>query len=100
MPSLNLKIEHQLTPQEAADRVRRLIEFAKGQYGHQVSNLRESWNEHHLEYSFSVMGMSTSGTLRVEETHVVIDSKLPLAAMMVRGRIEETIRGQLGRVLS
>lgn len=99
MPSLNLKIDHALSRDEAAERVRRLVEFAKAQYGHQVSNLSETWEEHAVEFAFSVMGMSTTGKLRVEETHVEIDSKLPFAAVMLRGRIEEAIKSQLGRIL-
>jgi hypothetical protein len=100
MPSLNLAIPHSLTQEEAIARLQRHIEMAKQMYGAHVSNLNEQWSGNVLNYGFSAMGMATSGTLRVEEGVVQIDSKLPLAAVMFRGRIEDTVRNQLGQILA
>jgi len=99
MPSMNLKVEHSLTQEEARERLQRFLELVKAQYGSHVSNLEEEWNENFLRFAFSAMGFSTSGKVTVEATEVVVDSKIPLAAMMVRGKIESTIREQLTRVL-
>ncbi len=100
MPQMNLAIDHALSRDEARQRLQRLIEVVKDAYGGQVKNLQENWTEHAVEFSFSAMGFSTSGKVQVEETHVAIESKLPLAAVMFRGKIEETIRHQVGRALS
>jgi len=100
MPSMNLAISHSLSKEEAIERVQRHIELAKQMYGSHVSNLDEQWSENVLYYGFSAMGFATSGTVRVEEGQVHVDTKLPLAAVMFRGRIEETVRTQLGRILA
>ncbi len=100
MPSLNVAIQHALGQEEAARRVKGLLERVVERYQDQVSNLQHQWIGNAVEFGFSAMGMSTNGTISVGDDSVVVDGKLPLAAMMFRGKIEETIREQLVRVLS
>ena len=46
------------------------------------------------------MGFKVGGTLAVEDTAANIDVDLPLAAMMVKGMIEQRVRQELGTVLA
>ncbi len=99
MPKLKISHGHELSRDEAAERLKRFIELAKAQYGSHVRDLVEEWSENTLSYSFRAMGFSTKGNLLVEENEVHITSDLPLAAIVFKGRIEETIRRQLASVL-
>lgn len=99
MPSLNLSVAHTLSQEEARERLQRFLEVVKSQYGEHVNNLEEEWTDEFVRFAFSAMGFSTSGKMTVSQGEVVVDSKIPLAAMMFRGKIESTIREQLTRVL-
>lgn len=99
MPSLNLSVAHSLSQEEARERLQRFLEVVKSQYGEHVNNLEEEWNDEFVRFAFSAMGFSTSGKMTISHEEVVVDSKIPLAAMMFRGKIESTIREQLTRVL-
>lgn len=99
MPKLTVAVEHSLTPEEAVDRLQRFLSVLKERYQDKISNLEESWETHGGSFSFSVMGFSTSGTVSVDPSEVKIDGKLPLAAMMFKGTIEQQIRDQLDRIL-
>lgn len=100
MPSLKVSVPHTLTVEEAMGRIRTIVEEIRARHSHQVSNLQEDWTERAVAYSFSAMGFSTSGNMEVAEEAVHIESKIPLAAVMFRGQIEERIKSELGRLLS
>ena len=53
-----------------------------------------------LEFAFKAMGMAVSGTVKVEESAVRLDAKIPMAAMMFKGMIEQQIRKELDGVLA
>ncbi len=99
MAKLKISHEHTLGRDEAIERLQRFIELAKEQYGTHVSDLQEAWHEEGLDFSFRAMGFSTNGTLRVEASQVHLHSHLPLAALVFKGKIEESVRKQLARVL-
>jgi hypothetical protein len=100
MPSMNVVVPHALGQEEAAARLKGLLEKVKEKYGGQISNLVESWGENSGEFSFSAMGFKTSGTIQVESNEVRIDGHLPLAAALFKGRIEEAIREQITKTLA
>ena len=49
---------------------------------------------------FKAMGFKVGGTLAVEDTAANLDIDLPLAAMMVKGMIEQRVRQEIGTVLA
>ncbi|MBX9788688.1 MAG: polyhydroxyalkanoic acid system family protein [Pirellulales bacterium] len=100
MPSLAITVPHGLDQREAAERLKRLIEDAKAQYGMHLSELHEEWVEHTGSFRVGAMGFKSTGTVEVRATEVHIQGSLPLAAIMFRGRIEETIRQQVERRLT
>jgi len=99
MPKLTVAVEHSLTPDEAVSRLQGFLAVIKERYQDKISNLQEEWETHSGSFSFSVMGFSTSGTVSVEASEVRIDGKLPLAAMMFKGMVEQQISEQLTRIL-
>jgi hypothetical protein len=66
----------------------------------QVTELEEQWNNHSLTFRFKAMGFGVSGTMAVEDTAVTFDVSLPLAAMMVKGMIEQRLRQEISGVLA
>ena len=100
MPRMKLEVPHTLNQDEALQRVQRMIHEAKALYASRIQALEEQWVENEGRFMLKVMGMTSEGTIVVNESVVRIESKIPLAAMVVKGQIEHGIRQQLGRLLS
>ena len=90
-----MQIPHTLGREEAARRIKELIPKARGL----VTDLDEQWRDHTLSFQFKAMGFKVGGNMAVEDTVVNLDIELPLAAMMVKGTIEQRVRQELGTVL-
>ena len=71
----------------------------KARYGDKVSDLEESWDGNVLSFSGSGMGQSISGTVTVNAGAVAVELDLPFAAMLMKGKIESTVRSEVSRVL-
>lgn len=100
MPQMNVKVDHQLEPEEAVRRLRAFLELIKQAYGHQVSQLEENWEDRVGTFSFKALGFKTSGNVEVDQGEVRVTGQLPLAALMFRGKIEETLRDNLTKALN
>lgn len=95
-----MSISHRLPQDEALRRIQGLLGDVKTQFADRISNLRENWKGNVGTFSFSAMGSSVSGTLTVNATGVVLESKLPFAALPFRGRIEATLRERATTLLA
>ncbi len=100
MPSAKLIVPHQLGQEEAAKRIRGFLEKVKHRYQNQVSDLHEEWVENRLDFSFKTYGFSIKGQMHVEPAEVRFEAQIPFAAMMFKGKIEQTIREEMTRVLT
>lgn len=100
MPSINTEVEHQLGKEEATERLQGLLEQVRQQYGDFVTRLDSNWTDNVLTFSLVTYGFEITGNLAVEDQLVRLSSKLPLAAMAFRGKIEQSIVGELQRKLS
>ena len=98
MPSISLTVPHPLGKDAAREKLQRFMEVVKTDYS-QVSDLHEEWQGDSLKFSFKTYGFVITGALQVREKDVVLDGTLPLAAIMFKGRVEQTIREQLERLL-
>jgi hypothetical protein len=99
MPSYNVSVPHELGQDDALARLRRFLDDVQRDYAAHVRDVRGEWIENRLQFGFVATGLPISGTLVVEETIVHVAGPLPLAAALFRGRIEQTIRDQLQRLL-
>ena len=99
MPAFSTLVSHALSRDEAAGKLKAFIENVRREQGHKVQNLRGQWRESTLEFAFTAYGMAIQGTMVVEEAEVRVAGTLPLAAALFRGQIEQTIRGELLRIL-
>jgi hypothetical protein len=100
MPSLTISMPHSLSPEEATARLQTFFGKLKEKYKDQMSNLEEQWNGNKLDHSFSTFGFSIKGDLTVEPNEVKVNGSLPFAAMMFKGKIEQSVRDELGKVLA
>ena len=100
MAALNLSIPHSLGQVEAQVRLERFLEQIRTQHAAELNDVRGGWTANVLEIELDIRGIGIAGRMVVEETHVHVSGPLPLAAMFFRGRIEQTIRGEIERALS
>ena len=99
MPGFATQVSHSLPRDAAAEKLKAFVEVIRREHGAKVQNLRGQWQETTLEFAFTAYGMAVEGSLFVEETHVRVEGTLPLAATLFRGQIEQTIRGELVKIL-
>lgn len=100
MPSMSVTVPHSSTQEEVTARLKGLLEHAKERNQDKVQDLVEDWNDNTLTFSFKTFGFDIGGTLVVEPQAVRVESKLPFAAMLFKGKIEQTVRDELTRVLA
>ena len=99
MAGFNVSVPHALGQQAAQERVAQFLDGVRQKYANDISNVRGDWNDNRLQFGFTAVGMPISGTLVVEEQQVQVSGPLPLMAMMFRGKVEQTIRSELERLL-
>lgn len=100
MPSITVSVAHNLTRQQAAERLKNMAEQLKKQYGNMVQNLKETWSGEAGNFSFTVMGFDVSGMINVEDHEVNMDGQIPFAALAFKGRIESVLREKMTELLS
>src|SRR4029079_2982687 len=100
MPSYHVAVPHTLGPNTARARVEQFLDAVQRDYAEQVRNVSGEWEENQLHFRFVTSGLNISGSLLVEENQVEVTGSLPLVAVLFRGKIEQQIRGELGKLLS
>ena len=100
MPKFQLSVPHQLSREEAIERLKGFASMVKEKYAEQFKDLNEEWKEHSVEFGFNTFGMEIKAALAVGKDSVDVDGELPLAAMLFKGKIEQEVRQALEKVLS
>jgi hypothetical protein len=100
MPSLSINAPHALGTEEATTRLKNFFQKLKERHQDKVSNLEEQWQDNRLEYAFSTYGFHIKGDVTVEPNEVKLHGVLPFAAMMFKGKIEQTVREELEKLLA
>ncbi len=100
MPELNFTIPHALGREEAARRLKSLLDRVKERHQDRVSNLEEEWLESGLRFKFTTFGFKIAGLTTVTGDALQADVDLPFAAMMFKGKIEKELREVLERTLT
>src|SRR4051812_37261757 len=99
MPSLKMTVPHALGQEAATEKLKSYLEMMLENAKDKVSNQSHSWTNNVLQAAFTTMGFAVKGTLTVLPESVVIDSTIPFALMMFKGKIESEIRDKLTRIL-
>jgi hypothetical protein len=90
-----MQVPHTLGRDEATRRIKEQLPKARSL----TTDFDEQWQDHTLTFRFTAMGFQVGGVLAVEETVANVEVDLPLAAMFVKGTIEQRVRQELGTVL-
>ncbi|HEX5443412.1 MAG TPA: polyhydroxyalkanoic acid system family protein [Pirellulales bacterium] len=99
MPKISVTVPHQLSQQDAGERLKHFLAKLKDEQKDRVSDLREEWTDNGLKFSFKSFGFQFQGTGTLEPSDVKLDLDIPFAAMMFKGKIESDIRETLARAL-
>ncbi|MEX2173102.1 MAG: polyhydroxyalkanoic acid system family protein [Pirellulaceae bacterium] len=100
MAGLNVSVPHGLGREAALTRVRSFLDGVQRDYAGEVSDVRGQWNENQLDFGFAARGFPIQGSLVVDDGAVHVSGPLPFAALLFRGKIEQTIRSELEKLLA
>ncbi|MCH2181843.1 MAG: polyhydroxyalkanoic acid system family protein [Mariniblastus sp.] len=100
MPKFNVVVAHEHDREHVVEQLKKFSQVIQQQSPVQLSNVTETWDdEGNLYFAFTAMSMSISGNMIVEETEVIVAGKMPLAAAMFRGAIENQIKEKVQEIL-
>ena len=100
MPKISFAVPHNLSAADARERVESFLPRIKETYKDMVKDMQENWEGDNLVFSFKTLGFVFKGNIATEEKQVKVDMDVPLAAMMVKGRIETEFKAGLDRLLN
>lgn len=100
MSKMKVSVQHNLTIDDARQRLENFIGILKQEYGSNLDNIKEDWNGNRGTFSFRAMGMAVEGDIFIDPNQVSIEGNLPMAALPFKGKIENTIEEQLRTLLS
>jgi len=100
MAKIDIQVPHKLEKNVAASRIKQSIEDAQKQHSGMYQQADTEWDDNTLTFSIKVYGMSISGTLEVTEQFVHLITKLPMAATLYKGTIQEKMQEELAKVLA
>ncbi len=99
MPEFNASVDHQLSVEDATEKLKTFLDHVKEEYGEQVSKLDGTWDSNVLTFTLTTFGLDIEGVLTVGEDAAVVDGTLPFMALAFRGRVEESIKQNLKKAL-
>jgi antitoxin component of RelBE/YafQ-DinJ toxin-antitoxin module len=97
---MNISVNHALPAIEAKNRISKLAEELKKEYGSQIKNYSEKWNGNAAEIAFKAMGLNIKGDLNILLNKVTMTGKLPLMARPYKSQIENLIKTKLAELLA
>jgi putative polyhydroxyalkanoate system protein len=99
MPKFSVRIPHQLSQEEAKQRLNGFVDIIAEKMQDKVSDLEQSWDGDTVNFRFKTYGIPLSGRIAVADKELVVDGELPFTAMMFKGQIESTIHKYLARLV-
>lgn len=100
MAKLNINIPHDLPKEEALQRIKKLLTDLKQQKKDMVSNVKENWEDDKGSFSFTTKGFDLSGNIQVNNSNVEINSNLPFALSLFKGKISSIITEKANELLA
>jgi hypothetical protein len=96
--TIDVSIPHQLGRDEARARLKSGAERLRAQFGGQVAQVQETWQDYHAEFTFSAMGQGISGRMDVEEHAIKLAVDLPWVLAVLADKIKGKLQTE-GRKL-
>lgn len=96
---MTIEVPHQLSKEEAREKIKNLLGDLKEKYAGQIKNVEEQWTDYRNDFKLGIGPVSTNGHISVEESKVAIDLEIPLFASMFKSQIQSLIEEQAKKVL-
>ena len=101
MPKITVSKDHALDWNAVTALLKSKIAAALQENSTAVKDFSERWvDEHTMEFAFKTMGFSISGVLRSQPNRILVETSLPLVAMMAKGMIESRLQEEIGKILA
>jgi hypothetical protein len=90
-------IPHRLTRQEAVKRLKAGFSNASSRFGQGLVVVKDQWAGDHLDFSASLLGQTTTGTVDVADDHVRLEVQLPWVLALLAEKAKALVQreGQL-----
>ncbi|NDC64963.1 MAG: hypothetical protein EBZ59_13510 [Planctomycetia bacterium] len=100
MKPLEVRIPHQLPPEEVRRRIADAVDRARAQYADTVGPIEAIWEtDERMRIALNTMGMQFNGTVEVLVEELLVTVVLPGMAGLFAGRIQSGIEERLGGLL-
>lgn len=96
--SVVVVVPHRLGKEEAVRRLQGGLGRLRESLGGAVRPLQETWSGHHLDFRWSLLGQTASGSLEVEDAHVRVEIELPWLLARLAEKAKSALHKQ-GRLL-
>lgn len=96
---MKIEVPHQLSKDEAREKIKSLLGDLKEKYSGQVKNVEENWTDYRNDFKLGIGPLSTNGNIVVEDSNIQIDLEIPLFASMYKNQIKSLIEEQAKKAL-
>ena len=101
MPNLTKTYPHSLGKEEAARRIKERIASEKISKANVASVSKEVWNDpYNLDFAMTLFNFRVDGTLKIEDSEILVNLNLPFGAMIFKGMIEAQMQQQMDVMLA
>lgn len=97
---MEVKIPHNLGKEESISRIKLFLNNAGENFKDDISNLTQNWQDNKADVSFTAKGFNISCEIIFNESEVIIKGSLPFTLKFFKGKIEDTIKTEAGKILS
>ena len=95
MPSVKLSVPHRLGPGRGPGPAEAVLRETQESLSKSAQRIwRSGGTGMTLDFGFKTYGFHVTGRMSVEPEEVRFDGQIPLAAMMFKGKIEQTVRDE------
>ena len=100
MPSIEFTVPHTLEPDEVVLRLKAFLTKLRERNEPKFQVKSEEWTDRHLKSSFSSFGFAMDAEMQVEPRELKFHVKIPFAAIMFKGQIEQRLRDEMSKLLT
>lgn len=98
MSKIQKEINHGLQKDEALSRIKSFLGSAKDNYPDTISCINEEWLGYDCIFSFKIHNADVKGTMKVEESTLIINAEIPFWMKPFAPKIENILENEAGRI--
>ena len=88
-----------MTKQAAKDKLEGTLPALIARFGDSVSDFEHAWQGNSATFSFRARGFDVQGSLKITDSDVVVDMKLPFVARLFESTIRSNVELELDTTL-